>query len=229
MKPQHFAAAIGGLLLLALVLLVTGRPMGKSADQAAQAPTVTVVGEGEVRTKPDLVAFTFGVANWTGGASAAEAEALNSASVRRLKEVLVSAGVEEGRIETLATSVSPSTRQDYAGKTYLTGFEAQTRINATLRSLAKAEAVVAAGLGNGATSLESTRYGLENPDDARQKATSAALENARTQAVAIAQSQGARLGSLRSVEVLLEEASPGDGGTASTIIYRVRVRATYSF
>lgn len=113
MKPQHFAAVAGTLLLVALVLIMTGRPQADPARNAAVQPPahmITVAGEGEVRVKPDLATFSFGVL--TNGASAAEAEALNVASVQRVRDALVNAGVDEHGLEISRKLVSAVTFQD---------------------------------------------------------------------------------------------------------------------
>lgn len=231
MKPQHFAVLAGSLLVMALILLVAERP-APGKDQAAKAPprTVTVMGEGEVRARPDQVTLTFGISTWTHGASAAEAEALNLASVMKLTESIQQAGVDAEAIATERPKVTPLTRQDYAGKTYLTGFESVSRVTVTVTDLDRADAVIAAGLANGATSLESAVYGLANPAETRQKALQAAIDNAREQAAAIVTHQDKNLGDLLAVEVLEEEAPAAQAGsTPGALRFKVRVKATYQF
>lgn len=231
MKPQYFAALASLLVVMALLLLVAGRPAPDRNQAAASPPrTVTVTGEGEMRAKPDQVTLTFGVSTWTQGASAAEAEALNLASRDRLIDTLKRAGVDPDHLDAAHPLITPLTRQDYAGKTYLTGYQAVSRVVVTVTALQRADALMAAGLANGATSLEQVAYGLTNADGARLRAVQAAIEDAAEHAAAIVQTDGQKLGDLVSVEVLEEEAptartaaSPGD------LVFRVRVRATYNF
>lgn len=231
MKPQHFAALVSLLVAVALILLLAGRPAPEKEQAADTLPrTVTVMGEGETRARPDQVTLTFGVSTWTQGASAAEAEASNLASRERLTDTLIRMGVVSHEIDAGHPTVAPLTRQDYAGKTYLTGYEASSHVVVTLTALHKAEAVIAAGLANGATGLESVVYGLQSPDGMRQRAVQAALENAVEHASAIVGAQDRTLGELVAVELIQEEsptartaASPGD------LLFRVRVKATYRF
>lgn len=216
---------------MALILLVAGRPT-PTEDQAAEtAPRiVTVTGEGEMRATPDQVSLTFGVSTWTQGASAAEAEALNLASRNRLIEAVKRTGVDPSGIDAADSLVAPLTRQDYAGKTYLTGYEAVSRVRVVVSAIQKADAVMAAGLANGATSLDEVRYGLGNPDGVRQKAVRAAIDNARDRAAAIVQGEDRPLGTLLSVEVLEEESPTAESAvTPGSLLFRVRVRASYNF
>ncbi|MFZ5824505.1 MAG: SIMPL domain-containing protein [Bacillota bacterium] len=232
MKPQHFAALAGVLVVMALILLVAERPAPESSSQAAESPprTVTVTGEGEMRAKPDQVTLTFGVSTWTQGASAGEAEALNLASRDRLTETLKRAGVDPDHLSATHPLVTPLTRQDYAGKTYLTGHQAVSRVTVTVTALQRADGLMAAGLANGATSLDEVVYGLTSAEGVRQRAVQAALENAAVRAGAIAQAEGQSLGDLLVVEVLEEEAPTPQSATApGDLIFRVKVRATYNF
>jgi uncharacterized protein YggE len=230
-KPQQFAALAGSLLVMALILLFAGRP-APAKDQGAVKPprTITVSGDGEVRAKPDQVTLTFGVSTWTQGASAAEAEASHLASVDRLTSAIERADVEPGAIEAQVPAVQPLTRQDYAGKTYLAGYQAVSRVIVTLDAIQKADRVIAASLANGATSLESAVYGLRNPEDARREAVNAAIANARQRAAAIASAQDNSLGDLLSVEVIEEEAPTApSAATGGPLLFRVRVKATFQF
>lgn len=230
MKPQHFAALAGALALAVLVLLFTGRS-AVGPDRAAQPPRlVTVFGEGEVRTKPDQVILTFDVSSWTQGASAAEAEALNLASVGRLRSAVESAGADLALVDAARPVVVPLTRQDYAGKTYMTGYQATSTVVVTLTNLQRADAVIAAGLGNGATGLTSAVYGLRDVTEVRQRALQAATTNARDRATAAMEGQNRSLGEMVELEVLVDEGpAAGTVSSANSLVYRVRVKATYEY
>lgn len=216
---------------MALILLFAGRPIPGKDQAADKLPrTVTVMGEGEIRARPDQVTLTFGVTTWTQGASAAEAEALNLASLGRLTDRIETAGVADDAIAASHPVVTPLTRQDYAGKTYLTGYQAASQVVVTVTALNKADSVMALGLANGATSLDSILYGLDEPNETRQRAVAAAIENALIQASAIATGQGRTLGELLSVEVIQEEAPTARSASSpGALLYRVKVKATYSF
>lgn len=230
MKPQHFALLAGGLLLLAVVLIVSGRPAQESrqtgAAAQAAAHSATVLGEGEIRVKPDTALITFGVV--VHRASAAEAEALALASAESVRTALVQAGAEEDRVEISNLALVTETYQDYSGTTRISGFKGQVTVQGVLHNVAKARSVVEAGLAAGATSLDSVVYSLENPEPARQAAMKTALENARQRATALVKAEGEGLGALKSMEVLSEEA-PAPASSPSSLVYRARVRATFEY
>jgi uncharacterized protein len=228
LKPQHFAVLAGGLLLVALVLMIMGRPQADAGKAAVQPPqhVVTVTGEGEVRIRPDQAVLSFGI--WTQGASAAEAEALNVASMQRVRDALVAAGMDEHSLEAVHKSVSAGTYQDFTGVTRISGFQAEGRITGTLRSTAKVQAVVDAALATGATSLESVVYGLDSQEQSREAAMQSALDNARTRATALARAEGGNLGDLISMEVLQEE-PPGPVSSGGAMLFRARVKASFGY
>lgn len=230
MKPQHFALLAGLLLLIAGVLIITGKPQplltaGKGeTDQPGHV--VTVTGEGEIRLKPDLVWVSLGV--WTTGPSATEAEGSNLAFVREIRGALIAAGVEEAGLEVTPVTVNTTTRQDFAGVTRIAEFQARSVIRAPLRNLAKVQSVVDAALGAGATSVESVAYTLENPEQAKQQAMKLALENARARSNALVKTEGGRLGELRAIEVLSED-SPVSATSPGSLVFRARVKATFEY
>ena len=227
MKPQHFAALTGSLLVIALVLIFAGKPAQPPATGGAEQPVhmVTVTGEGEVRVRPDQARITFGVV--THGASAGEAEALMVASSRKVQTALSEAGAEEGKVEISHLVLSTTTYQDFSGVTRISGFKASTTVEGTTAALTRVQSMVEAGLGAGATSVDGIVYALENPELTRQAAMRAALDNARTRAAAMVRAEGGTLGELRSMEVLLEPdvtaSSPGG------LLFRARVRATFEY
>jgi len=228
-KPQQFAVLAGTLLVVALILLFAGRTSPEEGQAADTPPRlITALGEGEIQVKPEQVSLTFGVTSWTQGASAVEVEALNVASVNRLRETLISTGLTEAQVETGQILVTPLTRQDYAGKTYLAGFTAENWVRVTVPPGPRVDTLTAAGLANGATSLADTTYRALDLGEARQQALTAAVASATRQAEAIAAAQDRSLGELVSVEVLAEEradeaAVPGD------LRVRLQVRVTYRF
>lgn len=229
MKPQHFAALAGSLLLVALVLLFTGRPEATKSDtQPVQAAprSITVTGEGEIRVRPDLALVTFGVV--THRASAAEAEALALASARQIAGALTEAGALEDRVEVTHLTLTTNTFTDFAGVTRISGFQAAVAVQATVRNLTKVQAVLDAGLAAGATSLDEVVYTLEGPEVSRQAAMRSALENARQRATMLAKAEGERLGELLSMEVLLED-SPGTANSPANLTFRARVRASFGY
>lgn len=228
MKPQHFAALAGSLLLVALVLLFSGRPVERKAPEEAPAVsrTVTVTGEGETRVRPDLALVTFGVVMHR--ASAAEAEALALASAGQIKEALVQAGAAADGVELSNLTLTTNTYTDFAGVTRISGFHASVAVQAEVQTLNRVQAVLDAGLAAGATSLERVIYTLESPEAAKQAAMRAARENAGQRAAMLIKGEEGKLGELIHLEVLMEDA-PTTALSPGTLTFRARVKATFQF
>ncbi len=219
----------GFLTLVTIILFLVGDPRPESRQEAAQQPaarSVTVVGEGEVRVRPDLVRITFGVLTY--GASASEAEALNLASAEGVREALVRAGLPEASLTVSGPLLSVSTVQDGTGAARIGGFRAHSRIHGSVTDLRRVQAAIDAALTAGATSVDEVVYTLRDPEAARQAAMRNALANARERATALVRATGRRLGELLAIEVL-----DGDEEvrttTAGSLILRSRVRATYGY
>jgi uncharacterized protein YggE len=226
-KPQHFVLLAGGLLLVAILLLIPGRPTTGGTEVSLAAPhTITVMGEGKSEAKPDRVRLAFIVSNWVHGASATEAEALTLASSEHVVAALKSTGASFESVEIGQPLVIPTAEEDYTGETRLTGHRVTRRVKATLTALQRVDAVIAAGLANGAVGLEAADYAVQESQGVRQRAVLAALESARAQAAAIAAAQDRALGSLIAVEVLSEEQTGPDDGV---LVFKARVKATYGF
>ncbi len=226
MKPQHFAVAAGVLILTAMLLLFSGRPQS-SDGAAAQSPEnrVTVIGEGEVRAKPNLVRITLGVLT-TDRASAAEAGALNLASAARVRDALIAAGFDAEQIDVSQPTVAAVTDQDYTGATRIAGYEARATVVGTSKNLAKLQSAIDAAIIGGATSVDEVLYQIDNPEGAMQEAMGNALANARQRAAALAKADGRTIGDLISMEMLQEEKS-GGSNSPRTLLFTVRIKASF--
>lgn len=228
MKPQHFAAVAGFLVLTALVLIFTGRPQAGNGD-AAKSPEnlVTVIGEGEVRAKPNMVRITFGILS-TDRASAVEAEALSLASVGRVRDSLISAGVDEELIEVSQSTITAITDQDFGGAPRIAGYEARVKITVVMKYPGKVQAVIDSAVGAGANSLDEVLYALDDAEDEKQEALAKALANARLRAAALTKASDGAVGDLISMEMLEAENTPS-ATSPRGLIFKARVKASYGF
>ncbi|MGE5674422.1 MAG: SIMPL domain-containing protein [Mycobacterium leprae] len=229
MKPQHFAI-VTGVLLVAAVALIAGKPQQTASTQAqAAAPvrTITVIGEAEVQAKPDQALVTIGI--WTGGASASDAEALNRAFVKQVEAAMVAAGADSDQFEATKDGLSATTQQDYSGTSHIAGYESRTTVRALVRNLSKSQAVVDAALAAGATSLQGVSYRLENPEQAKQTAAKQALDSAKARATALLKSQGEKIGDLTAIEVLPTDSPPNVLTSPAGMLFKAQVKATFTY
>lgn len=227
MKPQHFAVLAGSLLVVALVLVIMGRPQTAPTGSAASLDRqMTVVSEGEVRAKPNLVKIVLGVMATGSTASEAETESITAAA--RVRAALVASGVEEAGVEVAQPVLSALTGQDFSGQIRIHSFQGRSRLVALLRNPVRLQGAIDAALGAGATSLEEVSFTLENPEEAKLQAIARALKAARERAAAMASAEGRKLGGLLQLEVL-EEPVAVSSASISNLVYRARVRATFEF
>lgn len=229
MKPQHFAVLTGALAVVALVLILTGRPQsnqGGAAAAQASPRTVSVIGEGESRVKPDLALITVGIVEHR--ASAAEAEARVTASAKDVQTAVLEAGADPDHVEIGQVTVNATTYQDFAGTPRISGFEARITVQAGIRNVSKVQTLIDAALTAGATSVDGVVYTLENPESAKQAAMKAALDNARQRAAALTKAAGETLGDLQSMDVLQQDGSPAATSPGS-LVYRAQVKALFNY
>lgn len=187
------ALAAGGVLAAALVGV--GRPEPAQGQTAPQPVTgITVSGSGSVRGTPDRADFSFGVE--TQGQTSAEALDANSAAVQKVIDALKGAGVANGDIQTQQVTVSP--RYGENGQK-IVGYSATNSVNATIRDLAGAGAVVEAAVAAGANQVYGPTFSISDQTGLYGDALEKALEDARTKATRIAKAAGVGLGSIVSV------------------------------
>lgn len=185
-----------GLTVAALAL---GLWAGIGRPEAAQGQTaggesalgITVTGTGSVKAAPDRADFTFGVE--TQGETADAALAANSAAVAKVIAALKGAGVAAADIQTQQVSVSP--RYDADGQK-ITGYTAVNSVNATVRDLANAGAVVDAAVKAGANQVYGPTLSISEQSGLYQDALEKALADARQKATTIAAAAGVSLGAV---------------------------------
>ncbi|MDQ2064993.1 SIMPL domain-containing protein [Xinfangfangia sp. CPCC 101601] len=195
------ATALG--LLLALPLSV---PAFADHDPAR----ITVTGEGASEIAPDLATLQVGVT--TTGATAAEALAANSTALEAVLQRLRDAGVEGRDLQTSNLTVNPnwSGYDSSASGPQITGYTAMNMITVKLRKLDGLGAVLDAAVQDGANTLNSLTFGLQNPRPAMDAARQAAVEDAAAKAKLYAEAAGLKLGKIQEIS----ESSGYGGGPA---------------
>ena len=199
---------------------------------------ITVVGEGTVRARPDVITLRLGVETNAQTASAAlsQARAASERVIQRLREL----GVAEADLQTTGLNVfriqdgppmgggmggapnAPTTYRGWAG------------VSATVPDVAKAGTVLEAAMQSGATSLENMQFGLRDDAALRRQAVAAAIGDARPQAEAMASAAGLRLGAVRAVTELVgtgplrrKGGGAAEGITPGELNVTVSVQVTY--
>lgn len=182
---------LAALLLGALALTACAAP-----SPVAAAGGITARGTGTVTATPDVVTVTLGVQ--TGGSSAREALDANTGAATALLDVLRGAGVDPADLRTIDLSVNPSYADD--GRR-ITGYQVTNRVEAVLRDLAGAGALIdaAAGAVGDAVRVDGLAFSVDDDSAARAAARGDAVRRAVAQARGMAEAAGVALGPLLSV------------------------------
>jgi uncharacterized protein YggE len=194
------------LALLALPLMAVAQT---PAGSPSLPSTLTVSGNGQVRSAPDIATVRLGMLTQKPSAQAAQVEV--NRVTNAVLEALKSLGVKPEEIQTSDLSLNPLYAQPRAGEEgnppKVVGYQASTLLSVRLKDLTKVGPAIDAGLRAGANRLEGVAFGLENDESARSEALARAVRSARQKAQVIAQAAGV---------ALLEILEISDGGVAPT-------------
>jgi uncharacterized protein YggE len=174
---------------LAMTLGFAARPLFGTAQPAtnvaAATPTtdgpsarsITVVGNGEVKIKPDIAYIVFGVTTTNADLSAAQSE--NATRMTAVLDKLKSLGIAETDLQTVGYSVYPRYDKEQGAPT---GYSVQNGVRATVRDITKLGSTIDAAVAAGSNQVMGISFDLANKDQAMQQAREAAVNDARAKA-----------------------------------------------
>lgn len=154
--------------------------------------TITVNGSGEAQGTPDLAYVNLGVDVVNAEASKAieDVNARMGAIIAAMGEL----GIEPKDVQTSNYSVYPEDRYDNMGQPIGRVYHVTNTINVVVRDIAKAGAVIDAGLKAGANTVNSFNFGISDTAALETAARSGAVEDARIKAQQLADAFGMTLG-----------------------------------
>ncbi len=167
------------------------------AKDAAERRSLTVVGHGEVRAKPDRAVLTLGVTT-----RADTAERAASTNARRTREVLEAVRKQLGRedqAESLAYRVQPVYEYPRGGPRELVGFEVVNQIRVRTHAVDRVGSIFDAATGSADVNIDSLDFELRDRGAAEAEALRLAAQDARTRAIKMAEGIGVTLRRVRSV------------------------------
>jgi hypothetical protein len=168
--------------------------------------TVTVVGEGTVRIKPDIARAAIGVE--TLGRSVKVATAESAKTMAAIIAALKSMGVSEKDIQTSGFSVWADRPRSPEGA--LTGeatYYVSNMVNVTIRDLDKVGELLDAAIEAGANSIHGVSFAIDQPKALQSEARQAAASDALAKAKELATLHNAEVGAVVSVSEIV-----GSGG-----------------
>jgi uncharacterized protein YggE len=189
------ALALG--VAAAITVIVVGGAAGASGDASATGSpvrTITVTGSGAAFAVPNRAAFSFGVTTQAKTATAALNG--NNAEMRKVIDAIKRAGVAARDVRTSSVSLSPRYSQNGED---IVGYTASNTVDATIRGISRAGAVVDAAVGAGANQVSGPTFTRSDEAVLYRRALAAAVANARGKAQTLAGAGRVRLGRVRSI------------------------------
>jgi hypothetical protein len=201
-------ALVGGL---ALVALGPGLAAAQTTETGAPDRTITVVGRGEVKVKPDVATTNLGVEVTAPTVSEAmdEAEERMNAVLAALK----AAGIADKDIQTSnfsvnferqAPDVTPRADDSGPGGVY----RVSNMVQVTIRDLDAVGDIIDAAVAAGANNIWGVSFGLEDTEALEAQAREKAVANARARAESLAQLNGVAVGDVIHISEIVG-AAPG--------------------
>ena len=182
-------------LAAALLAAPTLRAQMPAQPPVPPPPSIVTSATGELEVTPDMATIQFGVE--TRGATAAEAGSRNARIQTAVLDTLRRLGYAKEDVGTLGYSVSPEYQYPKEGGTpKVVGYTARNTIRARARKIDLVGPTIDAALAKGATNVAGLRFESSQADSLRRQALRVAVQNARADAMAIADAAGGALGDL---------------------------------
>jgi uncharacterized protein YggE len=191
-------------VLAATAAALTLTSCGIGSDEP-DARTVTVVGNGEVRTAPDVLSAELGVSTSAPDVSTAIDRANERA--KSIIDAVKGLGVAAEDIRTSQFTVSP----DYTGPNATpSGYRVTNMVTVVVRDLDKASEVIdgAVRAGGDDARVNSVNFTLENDSEAITEARKRAFEDAKSRAQQYAELSELDLGAVVTIEEVTSASEP---------------------
>jgi uncharacterized protein YggE len=230
------------ITLLAVAFVTTGCTQGQIVSTPEQSHSLNVTGTGTVYIQPDIARVNIGVQ--TQSPDAGEAMVENTTNANAVRQALIAKGVDDADIQTSNFSIYQSINYAPGGNgDNETTFIVENTVSVVVRELGSLGEVLAAVVDQGANTIYGVTFDVENPRDAIEQARALAIADAQSQAEAIAEASGVKLGKISSLNInegsssplTVEEAAVADGiggsvpistGTLTIMVYAY---LTYDF
>lgn len=203
---------VGGALLLfvAIALATTSGwftlpnavVQGQTTATSELSNTITVVGEGSVRMRPDIARANIGVEVLR--QSVEEATAENRANVENVLAALKELGVAENDIQTSGFSVyaerfgpeGPLAEDDVR-------YRVSNNVSVTMRDLDNVGALLDAAISAGANNIYGVDFDIDDPSSVESEARAKAVADAQAKAQDLAELTGVTMGNVVSVSEVI--------------------------
>ena len=182
---KHYAAP---LFMLMCMMLGTGLATAQDTLR-----TLTVSGEGVVMVQPDQAVVRFGVV--TRDRNPEEAHRLNQTAAADAMNAVRALGIDDRKIRLETLRIEPDRKYNQDTRMYEEiGFMATREVSVTVDDLDRLPALISRVVQRGVNRLTGVSYDLSDKESVRRDALRRAAENAREKAQLLAETLGASLG-----------------------------------
>lgn len=192
-----------GLVMALAFAFMAATPDRVSAEEATQR-LISVTGDATVSVKPDMATLSLGVE--TNGATAQAAQRDNATKMSAVVAALKDAGIAADDIQTSNFSLYPvyesqydKTRVDPNPKQVLTGYRCGNTVTAKVKVIARVGTVIDMAVGAGATNVNGISFDVQNPEQYKNDALTAAVKNARAKADVMAGAAGVTITGIKTI------------------------------
>lgn len=181
------------------LITILGAAAAQASNEEKPLRWVTVGGYGEVRATPDEAALRFTVEKRLPTVAQAQSEVTEI--VQSVITTLQSEGVARKDIQSTGLNVQPNYQWNRkAEKQELIGYIVRREVTAQLRDLARLGAIMQGAVTAGVTQIQPPSLEFSNRERLLQQALSNAAANARDKARVLAETLGAQLGPVQSIQ-----------------------------
>jgi len=197
MSKKLFTIAIAALAAGSLLLAACTTADPGQSTSTAQERTLLVSGTGKVELAPDIAYVNIGVHSENKGAAAAVND--NNSAAQKIIAAMKSAGVDAKDIRTINFSIYP--RQETDNQGHVTGitYMVDNNVQVTVRDVGKIGALLDQAVAAGANSINGIQFDVADRTAAEQKARELAIQDAQSQAQALAKAAGVSLGPVQTI------------------------------
>lgn len=205
--------------ILAAIAMSACGPTTLVANPAPPQRSLDVTGTGMVYLAPDVAYINIGV--HTEKDTAADAVAENNTQTQQVIAAIQAAGVDVKDIKTSNFSIYPNTQYDpQTSQKIGTTYVVDNTVNVTVRKLDQLGNMLDAAVKSGANSVNSVQFDVFDKTAALQQARTQAVKDAQTQAQQLAGDAGVSLGDVQSITFVNNIPTPimdtfGKGGGAA--------------
>ncbi len=204
------SAALGGLTLAS----PAREAKAQTTSTAGVSRTITVIGQGKVRVKPDVVQAQIGVEVFA--PTVKEATTKNREQMTAVLAALRKAGIADKDVQTSNYSIffEREPVMPMSGSAETAPGEPQGRyrvsnmVQVTIRDLDLVASVLDAAIEAGANNIWGVSFSLEDSSAAESEARAKAMANARSKAAELAKLAGLELGEVASVSEVIGGPGP---------------------